>query len=559
MSAATITLFIMDDRDYLRESIRQTFEDRHIRVLEAKGIDDGKLVLAKHGRDVDVLLLDMNLRGPETGAHLAQWSKEHFPDWPPEIIIHSGYDEISYYQAALRVGASSYLRKAEFPRAEELVHYVRALALRRALSLERPNLDKAVTQAVEDASGGPDALWRFCSAVLGPEIVRCTGGPCILVLSAAGVTRCLGAGIEVDEGSPVCHEIQSLLLGARGVVRSFRCDTGAAAISRGNTAGSAVNSPEGRDVVFIPLVEDQTLHLGLGLLSGGPNNDDAAGLLALAQAIHSYLRESVVRHQMRITFAFAQERAKRERVLLLDTVAAACLYTGQQLIDVVDRHEGEVEGREGVISATLRDFRLLGEELLNDAQALQALEGIAGSAADGPSRQVDIELGPFLLEVWDQLTSLGRVPSGGQLDITSGGTARANRGNLQNVFFRLLLWMAQRLLELPPEEREPLVATIRESGPWVEVVLDDLSPRLPATLRRRLFSPFSASAPNIDAGEQALPSTEAGLPRGQHLGLFFAKAMVETAEGGALLDRSGDHTQGGHRFIVRLRRAGVKA
>jgi len=550
VSTDRITLFLLENRDYLRATIKQTFEDRDFRVLEAKGFEDGRTIIQKHGAEIDVLLLDMHLEGPETGADLARWIKDVLPDWPPEVIIHSGYDYVPYYQAALKIGASSYLRKGDFPDPKGLVHYARALALKRGLSPGRPDLEKVITQAAGEAAGGPEALWRFCGDVLGPELLRCTGAPCILLLSAAGETRCLGQGVQAPERSPIYEEIQARLFRAPGPVHPFRFEVGTEPWRNTQQApadGGLAKLFESRSPVFMPLAEDYDTHLGLGIVPVAGSNGGGDEALELATAIHMYLRESLVRHQMRIAFAFAQESMKRK--LLLELATGACLYTGQEIIDAVDARQGGDEERGDSVSMVLRDVRQLGEELLNEARALQSLEAWPATTA-GPKRgQEEIAIAPFLRELWDQLRALGRVPAGGQLAVHDGITASANRGNLKSVFFRLLLWMAQRLLELPPEERSPILANMRAAGPWVEVVLEDRSPRLPTTLRQRLFSPFSASTPNLETP---------GRPGGRHLGLFLAKAIVETAEGGALLDQT-EKLKGeqGHRIVVRLRRAGA--
>ncbi len=553
MSSDRVTLFLLEDRDYLRSSIRITFEDRGIRVLDAKSFSDGWEVLQRAGDEVDVLLLDMHLEGPETGADLGQRTKDVFRDWPPEIIIHSGYDHIAYTQAAFRVGAASYLRKAEFPEPAKLVHYVRALALKRALSPERPGLESVLSWISENTSGEKDSLWGLCSRVIGPELLRCAGLPCVLLLSSRGETRCLGQGVEAPEHSPIYGRIQTELFAAPGPVRPFRFEEGSEpwrSPSGAQSDEAVIRLFESHPTsVFMPLAQDQDIHLGLGLLSSASaGRNPASDTLELATAIHSYLRESLVRHQMRITFVLSQERMKRK--ILLETAASACLYTGQEIVGLLDEYLGESQLDEGKAPAILGRVRAMGDELLSEAAALQALDTPVHEVAGGARPSAEVDLPSLLRERWSQLSSLARVPAGGLLEVEGLAVAGGNRSNVSSSLFRLLLWLAQRLLEVPPEDRKPVRASCREEGKWVEVVLEDSSPRLPARVRDRLFSPFSASDLSKD------PT----VPEGRRLGLFLAKAMIETAEGGALLDQT-DEMPGdqGHRFVVRLCRAGVEA
>lgn len=103
-------LLVVDDHSLIREAVRhvvQALADA-VTVLTAAGCDEG-FVIAERESDLDLLLLDFNLRGLSGVPAIKAWRQRH-PALP--VVVLSSAEDHATVLAAMAAGAAGFIPKA---------------------------------------------------------------------------------------------------------------------------------------------------------------------------------------------------------------------------------------------------------------------------------------------------------------------------------------------------------------------------------------------------------------------------------------------------------------
>ena len=103
-------LLVVDDHSLIREAVRhvvQALADS-VTVLTASDCDEG-FAIAERESELEVLLLDFNLRGLSGVAAITAWRQRH-PALP--VVVLSSADDRSTVLAAMGAGAAGFIPKA---------------------------------------------------------------------------------------------------------------------------------------------------------------------------------------------------------------------------------------------------------------------------------------------------------------------------------------------------------------------------------------------------------------------------------------------------------------
>jgi DNA-binding NtrC family response regulator len=144
-------VLVVEDEDYVRESLREVLRERGYDVLEASGVEEAMGRLAR--APVDVVLTDFRL--PESDG-LALVKLVQALATPVPVVVLTGQGTIASAVECLKSGASDYLLKPADPEALE-VALTRAMAAR-ALRREVLYLRGAVAPRREVVGASP--AWR---------------------------------------------------------------------------------------------------------------------------------------------------------------------------------------------------------------------------------------------------------------------------------------------------------------------------------------------------------------------------------------------------------------
>jgi DNA-binding NarL/FixJ family response regulator len=108
VNAMTIKILLVDDHPLVRDGLRARLEavPQFEVVAEAGGAQEA-LQQARHA-NVDLVLMDINMRGGNGIEATAQFS-EHFPDIA--VLILSMHDKLEYVSQAIQAGARGYVLK----------------------------------------------------------------------------------------------------------------------------------------------------------------------------------------------------------------------------------------------------------------------------------------------------------------------------------------------------------------------------------------------------------------------------------------------------------------
>jgi len=532
------TVVIVEDHEPEKQAMQIALENRGFRVRSAATVGEAYNVIEELGEEIDVMVLDMRLEDPAepdtTGADIGIKLQSEHPNWLPEYLIHSAFAEVNYYKLALQLGAAAYLSKAE-TKMKDLIRHVRALALRRALRLERPEVAENLRLISDSTKNLSVAVRKFCGEVLARELDACLGAPYVLLLTDESGTQ----NFVTNTDLPVGYEsfYTTLQAMAHGI-SNFSLPYEVSELEM-RQLPEPTNPHEFKiyerlpRAAFIPLANVKNFRLSLGLFEPRPGefkHSEDPGQLAAVLA--QYVRSTIIEHLLRILVHLDSQKKT-----MLKSTSRLCVFLGQD-------QQGIVE--EGVIAADLREGSKAHRRLITMADDLLETGTILTDVANSDSTE---EYAPFnLKELIDKAAADLKDKMNLRdmsFDIEGVCTVKAKQDDMYIAVIRVLQWLAQRRIETPPEIEPGIKVRCSTTKGEAQIIFEDRSNRLPERLREQLFTPFSVSV---------VPPAETDLRGpGLYLPLYLAKMLVEEKYGGGLDDRSAElEGELGHLLVMHL-------
>jgi ActR/RegA family two-component response regulator len=529
------TVVIIEDKEPQRLALLYALERRGFRAVGAATAAEARQVINELGEEIDVMVLDMRLEDPAepatTGADIGIQVQTEHPNWLPEYLIHSVYSEVDYYKLALRLGAAAYLSKTE-TNTGDVIRHVRALTLRRALRLERPQVSEWLGLLSDSTKNLSAAVRKFCKDILANELDACLGAPYVLLLTDESGTQNFATNTDLPLGyEPIYTTLQAMAHGISNFAAPYEVSLKQLPEpSNPNEAKIRERLPK---AAFIPLANVKIFRLSLGLLEPLPGETAyPEDTTKLATVLAQYVRSTIVEHFLRILVHLdSQKRA------MLKGTSRFCVFLGQD-------QQGIVE--EGLVTAHLQEGSITHRKLINLANDLWETGTILANVANSDSTEeyVSFELKELIDKAYKDLKEIMNLRDI-KFHLEGSCQIRAKRDDMYIAVIRVLQWLAQRRIETPPEVEPEIRVSCTNGDGRAHAVFEDRSNRLPEGIREQLFMPFSVSV---------IPSTETRLlGPGLYLPLFLAQMLVEEKYGGWLDDRS-DEIEGelGHRIVMRF-------
>jgi hypothetical protein len=414
---------------------------------------------------------------------------------------------------------------------------VRALALRHALSIERPDA-LATIQSIAASSRNPgEAVLRFCKEILVTELASCLGAPFILLVTAGRRTFGWSSSAVLPASEREEYEtLQALAHGLSKVDEPFVLDSSWVDQLSGALPALWFQNllPALRGAVFVPLCADHELRLSLGILPQADSLDpDIAGL---GLALSKYFQPAVLKHQMTLSATLAEMHARQMEVL--KTTSQFCLWLGQE--QMITLEAAEDAGEVGERGRYVRKMLFLSEDLCRTGELLKEL----AESRPGWTSQEEAAEQKYLLSMRETVEKawrkVSRLVGGEGSDILSLGKGDCKvlgqPAYLEIATSRVLQWLAQRTVETPVGVEPRISVQFPSSGNGRRIVFEDRSRRLAGHLRQFMFEPLSQPIPYPPLEDSAGP--------GDHLPLYVSKTLVEIGIGGRLEDCS-EHLEGG--------------
>lgn len=545
-------VLIIEDEEPQRLALHHGLELRKFWVASAATAAAARKLIAAETEPFDVVVIDMHLdkdwdpgsgKKEVTGAHVGIEVKNKWPHWSPEFLISSAYKLAEYYRLALDLGVAAYLEKAHHD-LRSVMRHVRALALRRGLSVERPNALAEIRHVAETSRDNAEAVRRFCSEILCRELLASLDTPFVVLLTDRSGTYGVGNRFNLPDGVFRAYAtVQALTHGKAAIAEPFvfKADDLRALDSAVETDILARLD----NAAFIPLAADDEFRISLGLLPEAARADSIAGAVATARVLLEYFRPAVLKHLLTLTATVTELHAKR--LAVLRATSQFCLYVGQEQLATLAAAQDAGElldaGRYceklGLLAADLRDA---GEEL-GELGRLQPTS--AEPPAGSPDAAEILPMSEIASEAWHDLAD-ALEQEAGLLRIEGSCLVQGRRDSLQIATTRILQWFIQRMTESPADSEPAIFVRCRETTRGPEVAFEDRSRRLSEQLRDFLFVPFSQASSRPPAKKELRGP-------GIHLSLYMAKMLVELSAGGVIEDQSADVEGGrGHRLVMRF-------
>lgn len=541
------SVLVVEDEDLQRRIIGRELKRFGFDVVEAGNAAEARKAVEERVVPFDVVVLDMKLEKDNvTGAELGKefCERAEWKLWPAEFLINSAHSDEDYYQQALKLDVAAYLKKDKgwADNLAVLADHVRVLALRRALSIARPDMLQRIHSIVRGSRDRREAMRRFCEEVICTELQEILPLDHLLLLTYSEKTYGFSNRQGLPRGEhPVYETVQALTHGKAGRTEPFELKTHLLEAVR--TTGMRNLDPLFNlldRAALVPISADPALKLSLGVLPASQGDQDVEEARRLAQLLADYLQPAVLRHFLEVTTAFsALETGRRDA---LRATAKFCLYVGQEQITSLNaaRDLGEIQ-EPGLY---VRKLGALASDLVRSGELL-------GELVKVPEADSRVELGLLSMRevieaAWNEVSRSLTDDEQEMLHLKKEDCeVKGRRDYLHLAVGRILQWFVQRRFEVPQDSRPALTVSCGTSSDGPVIVFEDRSPRLPKRLRARLLEPF-ASALSTPAGEDLKGP-------GQHLALYLAKALVEEGCGGLLLDQT-DQAEGatGNRIVMCL-------
>lgn len=544
-------IFVVEDSDKQRDEIRFALSNWGFEVFTAKTVSEARDLATQHWKEFDVAILDMRLEDPEdphiTGADIGiEFRNKNGTS--PECIIFSAYAEVEYYKLAIQLGTASYLDKYKFD-LPDLIRHVKAVALRKALSVENPETLRQITRIVTHSSNRIHAIKMFCQKVFATELQVCLGTPFFLIVTTEAQSEICGGTVDLPKyNQKIYHNLQAIAQAENNNVEPKPLDlsrlpeetkqelTENYALFQNAIMLPIFSSKEHKVSITLVLLKEEEINLNL--LDEDefvtPPNKQFEDPIELWKVLNQYLKPTVVEHLLTIFSEWNHIKTT------LREISQICIWIGQEQSALL---RNTVSLNDSVVSR----LRAMADDLTESGNLLRHIE----KPLDESIQYVPLSAKNLLNEIWDSIREAEE--SGNEFLFTNNAECfiEAQENDLYVVFSRLLQWLVMRRISISPET-EPIITVSCESREnETSVTFTDKSKRLNETIRKELFVPFTQSI-SIPFNDLSKEEDKNHIP-GQYLPLYIAKMIVEVKYGGEFIDAT-DDLEGnlGHKFILRF-------
>lgn len=543
------TVLIVEDEAVMRGNLQHSLRDEGIRTIAAASPDEARAAV-KEEPGIDVVVLDIRFAGTsETGFDFGFQLKNDLYQWPPEFLIHSAfaYEQVDYFQAALKLEAVAYLKKGEsgrgaLPRLDVVAQHVRALALRRAM--RGPKMAIVLQNIARTSASCDDAIERFCRDVLCHELETTLGPGYVLLL-----TR--GQGTVAFSGESLEHLSRATLQQLQSAVHARLGSTEPFIVSRDAAPLLSVHQPaplqriafpmEG--AAFIELGEVKSARLTLGLL---PGEHSARHVKEQVELLDRYLQKPVIAHLLEVTERWAELDLQRrfevqKREVLLEATSNFCLHQAEEIQYAL--RNAQDKGEADNLAAQVHKLKAIATEMRDAGEILSYF----AHSTQPEHSQPNVEMATLVEQVWlEEVSPVLRLSGPGILTVAGKCVASDWPERTERAVSQILGWMGRRLTRSPEKDGMSLSVKclLADDGHRVQVIFEEhTSRRLPKRLRKSFFEPFYTQS-SSDPGDM--------IDGGRRLGLYLANTLAGLA-GGKLEDQSDIMTGAlGHRFVLEL-------
>jgi DNA-binding response OmpR family regulator len=519
----------IEDSEAQRKSLKMALEHRNFRVETAGDVTDARKLIEELREHIDVIVLDMRLEDPKcpqmTGADIAiEYFNPQTP-YPPEFMIHSAHSEVDYYKLALKLGVATYLQKSEYDQVD-LIRHIRALTIRRLLSIKRPDAADRIQRIVESSRNRSEAIVKFCRDELEPDFSGRLGAPFIFLFTEDDHTSCCAGNVDLPESLDLYETIQAMVFAEVRSGNPFIVDAGKIPDPLDPKEMEVLKRLDG--AAFIPLTIDRDARLSIGLLTADPNYSPLPEPPAeMASVLAKYLESAVIELLLTVLIKWTEHHTKNEtkRKELMRITSEVCLSVGRQQLSILQQLNHPIP-----VPSEDKCLRLL-HSLAENLQATGTmLESLAKPQARIEERWLPTErvsMKQFIKSVWTYLDYGENA-----LSIHGDCEVQATSEDLSVTVSSVLQWFAQRFSDTPQEIKPHISVNCGYSDKGAELIFEDRSERLDKMLRRHLFDPFAETVTKLADNDDA--KVRVGL----YWSLFWAKVLVEARYKGRLEDIS---------------------
>jgi len=321
------TVVIVENNETQRLSLQDALQRRSFKVSSAATASEARAVIQSLTDNIDVMVLDMRLEDAAepntTGTDIGIELQHEHPEYPPEFLIHSAFAEVNYYKLALRLGAAAYLNKTETSLGD-LIRHVRALSLKRALRLDRPQLEQSLSSISASAKTLSEGLRRFCEEILSSELDSCLGTPYAVLLTDEVGTQNCATNTDLPTGyDPFYASLQAMAHGVSNLDSPYELSSQEIKhLPKPSTSNEIKIHERLPGSTFIPLANVQNFRLSLGLFEARPGETKLPEETAkLATVLSQYVRSTIVEHCFRILIHLDSQK----RAMMLKSTSHLCL------------------------------------------------------------------------------------------------------------------------------------------------------------------------------------------------------------------------------------------
>lgn len=521
-------IIYIEDSEAQRKALKMALELRGFKAEAAGDVTTARKLFEEHHGQVDVVVLDMRLEDPAwpqmTGADVAMEYFNPHMSYPPEFLIHSAYSEVDYYKLALKLGIATYLEKTEYEQAD-IVRHIRALAIRRALSVKNPETSGRIQRIVETSRDQSEAIEKFCRYELEPELAGRLGTSFIFLLSEGDRASCYTGEAGFPESLNLYKVIQTMIFSDIRSEIPFVLNARQTPVSLGAAEKEVLGRLDG--AAFIRLWVKGDIRLSIGLFNDGSNRKrPSEPPIKMASVLAEHLETPVIELFLAVLTRWAKRETERRGMMRI--TGEVCLSVGRELsLSLQQPAQSSLYAQEKAA-----ELQATGNMFLSLSRA--------GAADEQSLRQIpEAPMNAFIQSVW---ADINNGTAGEMLSINGDCKVRATQEDLSIIVSSVLQWLARRFIDTPDGIEPRISVQCGHYDKGVEAIFEDRSERLGKVLRDRLFYPFAENDGLDDM-------------RKSNLSLYVARVLIEERYNGALEDISDlvDAAENrGHRFRVRF-------